>query len=44
VIGGQVIGHRTPRPARLGEAVDEDESGAATVDLDMEHGTIVTPR
>jgi hypothetical protein len=24
--------------------VDEDESGAATVDLDMEHGTIVTPR
>jgi len=23
--------------------VDEDESGAGTVDLDMEHGTIVTP-
>jgi hypothetical protein len=24
--------------------VDQDEPGAATVDLDMEHGTIVTPR
>jgi hypothetical protein len=43
VVARQLVGQRPPRPAGLGEAVHQDESTPTTVDLGVEHGTIVAP-